>query len=235
MNPSFTEIKLDNGDLWKDGDISVHGLRSGHFYFDEGTYFAFVAKGIVWHNSDTPIKKGMYGCFTSGYLQADRDAMVLIVRHRTYNGMRMFGGPVEQVGRLKYIDGCTDSLLIPPVKLGDPCLNHLHFPTGINQTMHTHPSVRIGMVYRGHGACITPWGNERLTEGYAFIIHPENGKEHEGHPVGSHCFMTGDRTMDIIAFHPDSDFGPTDQEHPMLNRTIVDGVSAKHLTDIQTK
>ena len=30
--------------------------------------------------------------------------------------------------------------------------------------------------------------------------------------------------MCVIAYHPDSDFGPTDDDHPMVNRTIVDGV-----------
>ena len=27
--------------------------------------------------------------------------------------------------------------------------------------------------------------------------------------------------MDVVAFHPDSDWGPTDAAHPMLNRTYV--------------
>jgi hypothetical protein len=27
--------------------------------------------------------------------------------------------------------------------------------------------------------------------------------------------------MDVIAFHPDSDWGPTDGIHPMLNRTFI--------------
>jgi hypothetical protein len=25
----------------------------------------------------------------------------------------------------------------------------------------------------------------------------------------------------VIAYHPDSDFGPTHENHPMVNRTIV--------------
>ena len=29
--------------------------------------------------------------------------------------------------------------------------------------------------------------------------------------------------MDVIAYHPDSDWGPTHREHPMLNRTLVKG------------
>jgi hypothetical protein len=40
--------------------------------------------------------------------------------------------------------------------------------------------------------------------------------------------------MDVIAWHPDSDFGPEDDDHPMVNRTIVDGVSAAKIADIRT-
>ena len=56
------------------------------------------------------------------------------------------GGPIEEdgnghlTGMLAYIDGCSDSILIHPPILGAPCLNHLHFPSGIKQTQHTHPS-----------------------------------------------------------------------------------------------
>jgi hypothetical protein len=153
----------------------------------------------------------------------------------------LMGGPIEDKGRLKYIDGCTDSLLIPPIKLGDPCLNHLHFPKGIDQTPHTHPSHRIGIVAKGEGECITPFGNLPLTEGMIFVI-----KEHDGvtqevgldgnmYPTGTHSFKTTNNSMDVIAFHPDSDFGPTDINHPMINRTIVGGVSASTLEDIRTK
>jgi hypothetical protein len=28
-------------------------------------------------------------------------------------------------------------------------------------------------------------------------------------------------SLDVIAFHPDSDWGPTDGTHPMLNRTYL--------------
>ncbi len=27
--------------------------------------------------------------------------------------------------------------------------------------------------------------------------------------------------MEIVAYHPDSDWGPTDEDHPMLNRTFI--------------
>jgi hypothetical protein len=52
---------------------------------------------------------------------------------------------------------------------------------------------------------------------------------------GEHKFSTPyGEELQVIAFHPDSDFGPTDEDHPMLNRTIVQGVSAKHLTAIRS-
>ena len=75
-----------------------------------------------------------------------------------------------------------------------------------------------------------------------FVIKQWDGKEKsEGldgkmYPNGTHSFMTPETNgMDVIAFHPDSDFGATDINHPMINRTIVDGVSANMLEDIRTK
>jgi len=158
-----------------------------------------------------------------------------------YKAVSTFGGPIEDEGRLKYIDGCTDSLLIPPVKLGDPCLNHLHFPSDIDQTPHTHPSHRIGIVAKGHGECVTPFGDLPLTEGMIFVIKEWDGSSYDTgldgnmHPTGTHKFRTFDKAMDVIAFHPDSDFGATDVDHPMINRTIVDGVSANQIDSIRTK
>lgn len=122
----------------------------------------------------------------------------------------------ERVGRLKYIDGCTDTLLIAPPKLGDPCLNLLHFPPGITQTKHTHPSNRVGMIASGRGRCVTPHGNVDLLPGVVFVI-PKDAE---------HSFETVEEEMRVIAWHPDTDSGPSDESHPMLDRTIVGGVSA---------
>lgn len=142
-----------------------------------------------------------------------------------YRGMFMVGGPIEETGRLRYIDSCTDSLLIPPVKLGDPCLNHLHFPPGIVQTAHTHPSVRLGIVTQGRGRCWTPDAEVDLEPGKLWCINTG----------GHHRFETAGETLDVIAYHPDSDYGPQDEDHPMINRTLVDGISASKLTQIHTR
>ncbi len=135
------------------------------------------------------------------------------------------GGPIEMLGRLRYIDGCTDTVLVHPWKKGEPCLNHLHIPPGTEQTMHTHPSERIGAVIRGSGWVETPEYQVRLDAGTIWRI-PANGR---------HRFITESGSLDVIAFHPDSDYGPTHEEHPMLNRTLVAGVSAKYLDNIRTR
>lgn len=125
-------------------------------------------------------------------------------------GVFMVGGPVEERGRLRYIDGCTDSLLVPPVVVGDPCLNLLHIPAGTRQSAHTHPSLRVGVILSGSGRCVTPEGSTALSPGLAFHI-----------PAGArHSFFTDDDALRVIAWHPDSDTGPRDDDHPMLNRTV---------------
>jgi hypothetical protein len=124
-------------------------------------------------------------------------------------------GDVEEKGRLIYVDGCSDSLLVYPSRLGDPSLNHLHFPKGINQTFHTHPSIRMGCVIRGEG--VSDYYDQngmlrdmKLTSGTIFCLE-ENQK---------HRFRTENRSMDIVVYHPDSLVGPTDENHPMKNGTF---------------
>jgi len=127
-------------------------------------------------------------------------------------------GWVESQGRLSYIDGCTDSLLIYPPRQGDPSLNLLYFPGGIEQTRHLHPSIRMGCVIQGQG-----WSDvwERgqmqsrpLRTGSHFCL-----TENE-----LHRFRTESDSMTVIAWHPDGDWGPTDHNHTMLNRTYTQRV-----------
>lgn len=117
---------------------------------------------------------------------------------------------LNEKGKLSYIDGCSDSLLVYPPRLGDPSLNYLYFPEGINQSFHTHPSIRIGCVIDGHGYSDTKI-SQVLKRGDFFCL-----EEHE-----LHRFKTEGSEMKIIAFHPDGDWGPTDENHTMLNRTYL--------------
>ncbi|MFW5920247.1 MAG: cupin domain-containing protein [Polyangiales bacterium] len=176
-----------------DGDDVGLALDDGRTYrLYSGTYFCVPGPGVI-----------------------EGAGRVEIVSRLGYRGVFALGGRVEPWGRLRYIDGCTDTVLVPPVKLGDPCFNALYFPARTRQTQHTHPSLRAGVVIGGRGVCKTPSGDHDLSPGKIFFLPPETW----------HAFHTaegdgnGAAALTVLAFHPDSDFGPTDDDHPMLNRT----------------
>jgi hypothetical protein len=157
------------------------------------------------------LTEGMYFCVSEGVVQAiSTDASTLVISSR-FKGLRQFGGPIERSGRLKYVSGCSDTLLISPTHRGDPCLNHLHIPSRVLQDQHYHPSDRVGIILRGSGVCHAMNEHINLDAGMAWRI-----------PAGmDHCFEAGLNGLDVITWHPDSDFGPTDEDHPMINRTWI--------------
>lgn len=171
------------------------------------------------------VKAGEWFTMPRGLRLSVSDDAVLVINQRVgWLGLRAMGGPVETLGRLRYIDTCSDTLLAPPPVRGDPCMNLLHFPAGIVQTEHQHPSTRSGIVIRGAGWCETPYGRSRLVPGLVFYIPKD----------GLHRFVTEDQTMDVIAYHPDSDWGPTDETHPMVNRTLVEGQKIDNTVGVHT-
>lgn len=193
---------------------------------NNGTHFGYVFTGEAFLKTklgEFKLPEKMFFCVPDEF-SIEGGAGIVITRI-DYQGIFSIGGKIEAEGRLRYIDGCRDTLLIPPLLKGDPCLNALYFPRSIKQTPHTHPSVRVGIVAQGNGECVTPEEVFSLTEGLAFIISPET----------EHSFNTYDNEMIVIAYHPDSDFGATHEDHPMVNRTMVAGVSAAMIDEIRTK
>lgn len=179
------------------GSFAIHGEET--WIVKEGNFFSIKTD----LEGETPI-------------EVLQEGQLFVILRYGFRGIDMVGQS-EKNGRLSYIDGCTDSLLVMPPRLGDPCLNYLHFPMGIDQTQHLHPSIRMGIVIGGKGEAFQkPEGKregweEDLTKGMMFCL--EEGEVHS--------FRTAESYMDIIAYHPDSDFGPTDTNHPMLNRTYI--------------
>ncbi|MEE9355992.1 MAG: hypothetical protein V3U75_10430 [Methylococcaceae bacterium] len=184
---------------------------------DNGTCFGYVAGGTIRVQDDRVdwlVYQDQWFSVPKGCdLTLMANTRVLVSQRIGYRGLYALGGPIERCGRLRYIDGCSDTLLCAPPLLGDPCLNLLHFPPRINQTVHTHPSTRAGIVARGQGMCVTPSEKTPLFPGVLFYIARET----------EHSFLTEDNEMDVIAYHPDSDWGPTHEDHPMVNRTWVSG------------
>lgn len=182
------------------------------------TTYGYVLSGTVALPSGKQAIAGEYFCYTASELEAYVEGTAVFISRIGFTGQPMVGGPLESRGRLSYIDTCSDSLLVYPPRLGDPSLNALFFPPKVEQTYHTHPSLRFGVVVSGSGyAALEPtkYGEDGrripLVVGTAFCL--EEGEVHR--------FVTAEDPMVVVAYHPDGDWGPTDHNHTMLNRTYV--------------
>lgn len=208
--------------MWNGKEVSLNLPWSEYF-----THFGYVYEGVIRlhtvQRDSYELQAGMYFSLPEGGIIWG-DGSGIVVTRLGYKGMFSIGGPLEETGRLRYVSGCTDSLLIPPVMKGDPCLNALYFPPHIEQVMHFHDSIRVGMIVNGTGQCETPEEAYDLTPGLTFII-PTNAL---------HRFKTIDQKLTVIAYHPTSDYGPTHKTHPMIKSTFVNGISASLLEDLHT-
>lgn len=183
------------------------------------TVYGYVLQGQIW-DSWTQVKAQHWFCLSAPSVNdlnitQSSDCQVVYIERLGFRGQRCQGGPLEAQGRLVYIDGCSDSLLAYPPRQGDASLNHLHFPRGILQSMHTHPSARFGLVVEGQG-----WA-DFMVNGELVTRALEPGQAFHLAALEQHRFRTDDQSMTIVAYHPDGDWGPTDHNHTMLNRTYL--------------
>ena len=182
---------------------------------DSGAVYGFLQFGEGYYSgtwkSTLKMDSGDYFAYAGECSLSFKNANSFLLCVKDENPFFHLGKLEQGEGRLKYIDGCTDSLLISPVKKGMPCLNHLHFPKETKQSFHTHPSYRCGIVAYGTGYAETGKGATELKPGMCWFI-PKNEL---------HRFFTEGSELGVIAYHPDSDFGPVDENHPMINRTVL--------------
>ncbi len=212
---------IDARDTFYPTELIVVGQPGRIEASDVVTTYGYVMRGTALLEAEgisATLAAGSFFSVPGLHTLREADGLTALIRRIGFRGQTTMGR-IEKRGRLSYIDGCSDSLLVYPPRQGDPCLNYLHFPPGINQTQHTHPSVRMGIVARGKGKAFrvpaagnTGWEID-LSEGCVFLL-PEQEQ---------HSFRTTetDSEMDVIAYHPDSDWGPTDALHPMRNRTYI--------------
>lgn len=219
---AFTPLILQHGpllDLASDlvRPARVLGWSDGNLELAAGaTHFGMVTSGgAILHNKADRfrLRAGMFFVAVGGCALRAPGGGGLVISCPNYQGLWQIGGPLEKTGRLRYIDNCSDTLLVCPPRRGEPCLNHLHLPPGTAQSAHTHPSERIGVIVRGRGEC-------RTGDGSVFALTPGLGWRIRAGCL--HSFFTNEtESLDVIAWHPDSDFGPTDENHPMRNKTIL--------------
>jgi quercetin dioxygenase-like cupin family protein len=177
------------------------------------TVYGFVIDGTVTISETKTLIKHEFFSFNSHYESKKiiiRGSVGIIIKYG-FNGQNVFGGPVESQGRLCYINNCSDSLLVYPPRMGDASMSLLHFPPGIIQDFHTHPSFRLGIVFRGSGYAECKTGKQKLESGCVFCMEEQE----------IHRFVTEDNQLSVISFHPDGDWGPTDHDHTLLNRTYL--------------
>lgn len=185
---------------------------------DNGTHYGYVldGNGALQFQSSEYLPLAAHWYFSiPGVTRIVGNVRIQIVTQLGYHGLLQCGRHEEEWGRLTYINGGSDTMLLSPPKRGDPCLNALYMPPGVDQTPHTHPSLRAGIIVAGKGSCRTADAEFLLEAGSTFLLPPES--RHSFHtPEESTRDQT---TLHIIVMHPDSDTGPTDEEHAMKNRT----------------
>jgi quercetin dioxygenase-like cupin family protein len=117
-----------------------------------------------------------------------------------------------EMGNLSYMDGGTNTTAVNPGRLGDPVVNYVHFPAGMEQTLHTHPSHRVGMVLKGRGLIELDNSEFPLNQGDVFFMQ-RNVLHNFMCPYGEDVVL--------FVFAPDSGTGPTDEVNPLKIRTYV--------------
>lgn len=191
------------------------------FMVPEGaTTYGYVAEGtVIAHVKDigeVNLPTGVVFSLPSGTVLTSDEQPALIWAVTRLGYINPFTVVAPEVrGRLTYIDGCSDSLLIFPQRLGDGSLNLLYFPHDIYQSRHTHPSIRVGYVLSGKGKA--HWIDQSTGEEKERDLQPGDSFLLDAHT--QHNFSTTDSHMRILAYHPDGDWGPEDHNHTMLNRT----------------
>ena len=116
------------------------------------------------------------------------------------------------MGNLSYMDGGTNTTAVNPGRLGDPVVNYVHFPAGMKQTLHTHPSHRVGMILKGQGLVELDDSEFPLEAGNVFFMQRNV----------LHNFMCPyNEDVVLFVFAPDSGTGPTDEVNPLKIRTYV--------------
>jgi len=182
------------------------------------TTYGYVVDGSASVRTPQLQIRGEAGMFFAvpGDFSVEGGGRVVLIQRFGYRGL-FVAGRIEETGRLSYIDGCSSTILVPSARVGDPVLNYLRIPGGIDQSRHTHPSIRLGVIARGSGKASgrntldgKNW-EESLEPGTVFLLDAQ-----ELHSFSTVSSVEG---LHVITFHPDSDWGPTDDAHPMITRT----------------
>lgn len=190
--------------------LEIDIIETNEKIFNQTNSNRFILAKDAVLKSDHCSYSGDFVCSTNKEFKISGSGLVIQTPGYSFNEEVISSYDKTGQGHLSYIDGCSNSNLVSPPRNGDPCINYLYFPSHTNQTYHTHPSVRIGLVVNGSGVADVNDDAIPLEVGKYFILHRH----------ARHRFRT-EVGMSIIIFHPDSEDGPRDEFNPMKTRTYI--------------
>lgn len=206
---------FETDDRWPLKLTKLEQTESQAFDVTKGTYYIMLQNASYF--SDNVKFENVNGAFavnTHFTIKCGQGTAVVI----EYPGLKLLESRYYtqdklSMGNLSYIDGGTNTTAVNPGRLGDPVVNYVHFPAGMKQTLHTHPSHRIGMILKGRGGVELDHGELfALKQGDVFFMQRNV----------LHNFMCPyDEDVVLFVFAPDSGTGPTDEVNPLKIRTYV--------------
>ena len=221
MNDMFlVSGAFETNDRWPLRLIKLDAGESRAFDYTRGTYYVMLQNASYY--SDNVKLEDVNGALSINNhftIKCGKGTAVVI----EYPGLRLLESRyyVQDhlgMGNLSYMDGGTNTTAINPGRLGDPVINYVHFPRGMEQTLHTHPSHRVGMVLSGHGLVETGI----YTDGLQEMVELNKGDVFFMQRNVLHNFMCPyDEDVVLFVFAPDSGTGPTDEVNPLKIRTYV--------------
>jgi|TARA_B110000046_G_C13021879_1_gene411679 quercetin dioxygenase-like cupin family protein len=213
-------LNIENGETYKVRDVWSYDVTvskdSVQYLGDEfeGTSY------LMGKNCDIDVKEG-YTIHRGDF--AGQIGKEFLVSGETFAHIKFYGLSMNDdrlfiphglpKGNLSYMDGGTNTTAVNPGRLGLPVINYVHFPAGMSQTLHTHPSQRIGLILSGKGEI-------ELDNGVMFPIKAGDCWVMDRNVL--HNFMCNKgEDVTLFVFSPDSGTGPTDEINPLKVRTYV--------------
>lgn len=198
---------------WNQNTINLPEGNAHYGFVFSGTAILTTSFGVF------ELKTGMYFSISENFKISNGSGVIF--SRINFQCNFSIGSSRDEKGQLEYIDGATASVLIHPEIKGYPILNSLYLPQQTYQTMHIHPDIRVGLVFKGSGYCYTPDALGRIGSEFEVCHNLQPGAFFYIPTDGKHRFVTTDNSLVIIPWHAHSDSGVDDDSHYMLDRSIA--------------
>ena len=182
----------------------------------EGTYYVLMRNStFLSEYAEFKNVMGAFGVNHSFMLECGADSHAVVIEYKGIHLLenRYYVQNDLGIGNLSYMDGGTNTTAVNPSRLGDPVVNYVHFPNHMYQTLHTHPSHRVGLILRGSG-------HIELDNQEIFDIKTGDCFWMPRNTLHNFCCQKGEH-VELFVFAPDSGTGPTDEVNPLKIRTYV--------------